>query len=111
MNAARRTRDRRGDFSMSRALRLIAATAIALAPCAPGIAHADLIVNGGFETTANVTPPNYPPAFGGGPGQPGAGGTGQLDYNVTATGWSNPTVDYTNQTGYTFIMSPSQTNS
>jgi hypothetical protein len=79
----------------------------------PGGARANLITNGGFETTANVTPPNYPagPPYFGAPGIPGSGGVGQVDYNTTVTGWSNPLVDFTNGTGYNFIFAPSTASS
>lgn len=68
-----------------------------------GFARASLIVNGGFESSFNVTPPNYPNTS---PGIPGAGGIGQLDYNTTVTGWSSPDVSYVNQTGFNFLWNP-----
>src|SRR5262249_26779586 len=67
-----------------------------------GDARADLVINGGFENTANVTPPDYP---GNVPGLPGSGGLGGFGYNTTATGWTSPDTSWANQTGYNFIMS------
>ena len=58
-------------------------------------------MNGGFESSSNVPPPNYPSNA---PGSPGSGGLGQIDYNTSVTGWSSPDVSYVNQTGYNFLL-------
>lgn len=52
--------------------------ALVLLICAPGTGHADLILNGGFETLTN--------------------GFGQIGYNTNATGWQT--------TGYNFVFGP-----
>jgi hypothetical protein len=87
-----------------RALASLSVTAVLLAVSlmTGDVAHAtNLIVNGGFETTANIPPPTYPM----GPPVPGSGGIGQIDYNTTVTGWSNPDLSFPN-TGYNFIFNP-----
>ncbi len=83
--------------------------AIALALGAPGAVLADLVVNGGFEDTANVPippfdhNPNFP--------TDGVNGIGGLGYNTVATGWSSPDTSYTNNTGYNFIFAPATMDS
>src|SRR4051794_37066523 len=64
--------------------------------------RANLIVNGGFEDTINITPPDYPS---GDPGLAGNGGLGMPDYNIRLSGWSSPDVSYVNGTGYNFVFS------
>ena len=64
-------------------------------------ARGALVTNGSFESTSNVTPPNNPDNS---PGQPGSGGVGMIGYNTQVTGWSNPDLSYTNQTGYNLVF-------
>jgi hypothetical protein len=72
--------------------------------CASHVASAGLVTNGSFENTSNFTPSAFPDSS---PGNPGSGGGGMIDYNTSVTGWSSPSVNYTNQTGYNFIFNPS----
>ena len=81
---------------------LACAAAAALMIFAAG-ARGDLITNGGFENTANVTPPN--------PDLTGSGGVGMIDYNTSVTGWSSRESTTTNQTGYNFVFNPSTASS
>ncbi len=89
-------------------LAMIAVFALGLTMGSMGVVRADLIVNGSFEDTSNVTPPNYPNSD---PGLPGSGGIGQLGYNTVATGWSSPDTDYTASTGYNFVFAPATASS
>jgi hypothetical protein len=88
---------------MKGAMLVIAALVLTLL-CASGSAQADLIINGGFESTANIPPITTGP-LAGAPSVPGVGGIGQIDYNTTVTGWSNPDISFPN-TGYDFIWNP-----
>jgi hypothetical protein len=86
---------------MTRAVAVMGICVLALG--VPGGVYADLVVNGGFEDTSNVTPPPFP---GGGAGIAGVGGIGQLGYNTVATGWTSPDTSFVNGTGYNFIWNP-----
>jgi hypothetical protein len=68
------------------------------------VASAVLITNGDFENTSNVSPPAFPDSS---PGHAGSGGVGMIDYNTSVTGWSSPSVNFANQTGYNFIFNSS----
>ncbi len=87
---------------------VITVCALSLALCSSDGARANLVINGSFEDTSNVTPPPYPGNI---PGTLGVGGIGGLGYNTVATGWTSPETSYTNQTGYNFIFSPATASS
>ena len=73
-----------------------AAAALAALLILPAGARANLVTNGSFENSVNITPPVG--------GDAGSDNVGMIDYNTTLTGWSNPNMNATDQTGYNFLF-------
>lgn len=90
-------------MNCKKTLAAMAILTVTVAWCAAGAAYAgNLVLNGNFEDTTNVAPPDFSD---GSSGYAGSGGLGLLDYNTVATGWSSPDMNVANATGYNFIMS------